>query len=250
MRLPIGIRALLLQLISLILTYSLLLLLRLWFDVSLSFSSALLLHCSVAGICALVLRFDWWWGIIQFFFPLLVCFFYSQNISPHFYLISLSILSLLYWSTYRTQVPYYPSKPTLISPISALLPIGREFSFIDLGSGMGGLVLDLSRSNSLGSFYGVEIAPLPWLVSFFRAFMRKLRVKFYFGSYTVLKLSDFDVVFCYLSPAVMPKIWEKVHQEMRPGSLFLSYEFIVPGVIPDLSLEIESDGSMLYGWHI
>jgi hypothetical protein len=250
LKLPIGVRSLLLQLASLILTYLFLLFLKLALNVSLSFNVALLLHCFIAGSCALILRFDWWWSVIQFFFPLLVCFFYSQNIPSYFYLFGLFILSLLYWSTYRTQVPYFPSKPSLIEPIRTLLPIERDFAFIDLGSGMGGLVLDLSRLNFFGRFYGVEIAPLPWGISVFRALVRKIQVKFYFGSYTDLNLSDYDVVFCYLSPAAMPALWFKVQQEMRPGTLFLSYEFIVPGVEPDLCLETASDSAMLYGWRI
>jgi hypothetical protein len=250
LKLSIGIRALLLQLASLVLTYSLLLLLKISFGISFGFLVGLLIHCCFAACAALILRFDWWWGLIQFLFPLLVYWSYWQNIPSYFYLIGLFVLSLLFWSTYRTQVPYYPSKSALISPVSTLLPSDAPFNFIDLGSGMGGLVLDLSARSKNGQFFGVEIAPLPWLVSVLRSFFREPPVKFYFGSYTGMDLSHFRVVFCYLSPAAMSDLWLKVKAEMQPGSLFLSYEFIVPDVPPDLCLELESDGSLLYGWRI
>jgi SAM-dependent methyltransferase len=250
LKLSIGIRSLLLQTGCLVLTYSLLVFLKFSFNLSVSLLFALLLHCSIAGVAALILRFDWWWSLIQFSFPLLVYVSYQQNISPHFYLLGLFVLSLLFWSTYRTQVPYYPSKAILIEPILGLLPVDRTFSFIDLGSGMGGLLLKLSRRTKLGRFYGVEIAPLPWLVSTLRAMIVKTGVKINLGSYTELNLASFDIVFCYLSPAAMPSIWEKVRAEMQPGSIFLSYEFVVPGVEPDMRLELEVNGPILFGWCI
>jgi SAM-dependent methyltransferase len=250
LNLSIGVRSLLLQIGCVVLTYFLLLFLKFSFNLSVSLLFALMLHCSIAGIAALILRFDWWWSLIQFSFPLVVCFAYQQNISPHIYLFGLFVLSVLYWSTYRTQVPYYPSKSILIEPILGLLPVDRDFSFVDLGSGMGGLLLKLSRRTKLGRYYGIEIAPLPWLISTLRAMTAKTRVEINFGSYTGFNLASFDVVFCYLSPAVMPSIWAKVRAEMTPGSIFLSYEFVVPGVEPDLRFELEPNGPILFGWRI
>lgn len=250
MKLSIGVRSLLLQIGSLVLTYFLLLSLKFSFDLVVSLLFAILLHCSIAGVAALILRFDWWWSLIQFSFPLLVYFSYQQNISPHFYLLGLFVLSLLFWSTYRTQVPYYPSKAILIEPILDLLPIDREFKFIDLGSGMGGLLIKLSQRATSGRFYGVEIAPLPWLVSTLRATIAKTGVKINLGSYTECNLASFDIVFCYLSPAAMPSIWGQVQAQMRPGSIFLSYEFVVPDIEPDLRLELEPSGPILFGWRI
>nr|WP_315475846.1 class I SAM-dependent methyltransferase [uncultured Undibacterium sp.] len=250
MKLSIGLKSLLLQLSSLGLTYLLLCAIQFVFGVSLSIFLVLFLHCCIAGLAALVLRFDWWWGVIQFSFPLLVVFFYWQNLPSYVYLIGLLALCLLYWSTYRTQVPYYPSKSTLIDPLLGLLPVDEQFNFVDLGSGMGGLLLDLSKRNQFGQFSGVEIAPLPWLVSVVRGLFRGSSVRFSFASYADLDLSQFRIVFCYLSPAAMSELWTKVNLEMLPGSLFLSYEFVVPGVEPDLCVELVQDGSMLYGWRI
>ncbi|MFZ6800305.1 class I SAM-dependent methyltransferase [Undibacterium sp. Di24W] len=250
MKLSIGLKSLLLQLLSLGLTYLLLFAIQFFWGASLSIFLALFLHCCIASVAALVLRFDWWWGVIQFSFPLLVVFFYWQSLPSFVYLIGLLMLSLLYWSTYRTQVPYYPSKSTLIDPLLNLLPVAERFNFVDLGSGMGGLLLDLSKRNQLGQFSGVEIAPLPWLVSVTRALFYRSPVRFYFANYIDLDLSQFRIVFCYLSPAAMSELWAKVSTEMLPGSLFLSYEFVVPGVEPDLCIELAQDGSMLYGWRI
>jgi hypothetical protein len=43
------------------------------------------------------------------------------------------------------------------------------------------------------------------------------------------RFSGHNVVYAFLSPAPMAALWEKVRQEMPPGSLFISNSFAVPG---------------------
>jgi hypothetical protein len=45
-------------------------------------------------------------------------------------------------------------------------------------------------------------------------------------------LADHDLVYAFLSPAPMSELWAKAQAEMRPGSLFVSNSFPVPGVTP------------------
>lgn len=135
-------------------------------------------------------------------------------------------------------------------PILDLMVGMKNPRFIDVGSGLGGLLIKLADSRKDASFFGIEIAPLPWVLSRLRGLLLKSNINFKYGDFYDLDFSTFDVIFCYLSPAAMPSIWTKVKTEMKSGSLFLSFEFIVPLVDPDFSLQIESDGRYLYGWRI
>ena len=45
-------------------------------------------------------------------------------------------------------------------------------------------------------------------------------------------LSKYDVVYAFLSPELMPQLWEKVSQEMSTGSVFISNSFAVPDIEP------------------
>jgi SAM-dependent methyltransferase len=238
------------QLGSLIFTFLLLSLASLVFQISFSVLFFFICHASFAAIAAFLLRFDWWWIPIQFLFPLSAYFLVQLSISPYFYFSILLVFSALFWSTYRTQVPYYPSRSQLLEPILEVIDGYRNLRFADVGSGMGGLLINLSLRRKDANFLGIEIAPLPWLVSVVRARTQKSQAKFQFGDFYAVDFSHFDVVFCYLSPAAMPSVWQKVQSEMRTGSLFLSYEFIVPSVIPDISIQTEIEGVYLYGWRI
>jgi hypothetical protein len=49
----------------------------------------------------------------------------------------------------------------------------------------------------------------------------------------------------------MPKLWEKVRREMRPGSLFLSHTFAVPGQPETWILPLEGrKDACLRGWEV
>lgn len=37
----------------------------------------------------------------------------------------------------------------------------------------------------------------------------------------------------------MPRLWEKIQAEMKPGSLLISNSFPVPGVVPDRVIEVD-----------
>ena len=51
-------------------------------------------------------------------------------------------------------------------------------------------------------------------------------------------MAEFGVVYCFLSPQPMAELWRKARAELRPGALFISNSFAVPGVSPDFTVEV------------
>lgn len=191
-----------------------------------------------------------WWLAIQAIFPIALVGALSLQLPPVVFLIAFVAMLGLYWSTFRTQVPFYPSGLAAWDAVDQLLPTDRPVRFIDIGSGLGGLVLHLSRTNSQSTFTGIEIAPLPWLVSLLRRWTARSKARFIRGDYDRVDFASYDVVFAYLSPAAMPALWQKARTEMRAGSLLLSYEFDIPGVAPHLTTTPGGRGPILYGWYM
>lgn len=190
-----------------------------------------------------------WWPPIQFAFPLAVVLMQQLALPPALFLVLFLLFLGIFWTTFRTQVPYYPSSKAVQSAVATLLP-NRPLQFIDIGSGLGGLALELARRRPESSFAGIEIAPLPWLVSVLRARLWRNDVHFLLGDYNTLDFSRYDVIYAYLSPAAMPVLWEKARAEMRSGTLLLSYEFPIPQAVPDISENPDAYGRRLYGWRM
>lgn len=204
----------------------------------------LLAHGVFAVAIAWRMGLPWWWLPIQFLFAPALVAALAIDLAPEWYLLIFAVLSLVYWSTYRTRVPLYLSGQSVWEAIESKLPARPGAHVLDLGSGLGGPLCHLAQRRPELQFEGIEAAPLPFAFSWLRSLWQK-NLHFRFGSFWTRNLRDTDLVFAYLSPAAMPRLWDKVHQEMRPGSVFISVEFEVPGVEPD---EIIVAGKRLLLW--
>ncbi|WP_343730875.1 class I SAM-dependent methyltransferase [Duganella sp.] len=190
-----------------------------------------------------------WWRLIQLLFPLAVLTALALQLPSWLFGAAFLLLLGWYWSTFRTQVPYYPSGPAVWDAVRQLLPAGQAPRVIDIGSGLGGLVLYLARVRPDAQVMGIELAPLPFLYSWLRARLSGSAARFARGDYETLDFSRFDLVFAYLSPAAMPQLWRKARAEMCPGSMLVSYEFIVEERSPDRILHVTESEIPLYIWY-
>lgn len=243
-----AVQALLLQLLAFPLTLAAVFLLaRAGFAPG--YDGAALLQGGFACALARWRRLAVWWLGIQLAFPLVLTEALALHLPPLAFLGAFLFLLLLFWSTFRTQVPYYPSGARVWDEVARLLPQGRPVCAIDIGSGLGGLVLELARRRPESTFVGIELAPLPWIVSRLRARLSGSSARFVRGDYEQLDFANYDLVFAYLSPAAMSALWSKAAREMRPGTMLLSYEFLIREKAPDISIVPIGRGPSLYVWH-
>lgn len=191
-----------------------------------------------------------WWLYIQFAFLPAILLVYSLDIPPTIFLVAFIIMLVVYWSSFRTQVPLYLSSNKVWQALETQLPSDQPFKFIDLGSGIGGVLTHLAKTHPQGQYHGVEYAPLPYLWSWLRIKSGKHKnCTVQWGSMWDSDLSKYDVVFAYLSPVPMQRLWQKVCAEMRPGSVFISNTFAVPDHTPQSTLIVDDlHTSSLYIW--
>lgn len=190
-----------------------------------------------------------WWRAIALLFPAALLGADALRLPPVLFLLVFLFLLGLYWSTFRTQVPFYPSGPPVWDAVAALLPARPGLRLIDIGSGLGGMVLALARRRPDCACEGIELAPLPWLCSWLRARLRGSAARFLLGDYERLDFAAYDAVFAYLSPAAMDALWRKAGAEMRPGTMLLSYEFDIAARAPDKTIAATEGGPALYVWY-
>lgn len=213
----------------------------------------LFLNAVFEGGVAAYLSFRWgmrpWWIPIQFlFFPLLLVLL-SLQIAPSFFLGLFLLMVSVYWSVFRSQVPLYLSSNQAWQAVAGILPKHAGVRMIDLGSGIGGMLKFLSGACENVELVGIEAAPLPFFLGWLRTTGNRCRMRF--GSLWDVDLAGFDVAYAYLSPVPMSRLWEKVKEEMHPGSLFISNTFAVPDVMPAATVQLDDfHKSTLYIYRI
>lgn len=189
-----------------------------------------------AGIGLMMKSARWWLPIHLAFSPALLVA-NSLQIHPVWFLGAFLLLALVYWSSFRTQVPLYLSNAITMEAVSELLPADRPIHFLDVGSGTGGLLRHLALKRPDCRIDGIESAPIPCLVAWLatRGLPNCRAIR---GDFWKTSLADYDVVYAFLSPVPMPRLWAKARTEMRPGSLLIANSFPVPDAEPEQTLTL------------
>ncbi|MCF6254530.1 MAG: hypothetical protein L3J38_07260 [Thiomicrorhabdus sp.] len=175
-----------------------------------------------------------WWWLIQFILPIGLYIGLAFSFNPLWALLLFGVLWLLFRNAITERVPLYLTNATtrqaLKKAAKELLETQGDIRFLDLGSGLGGNVIFMSQQRGVVRSTGVETALVPYAVS---------KLKSQIGGGEILAqdiwktpLSDYNLVYAFLSSEPMPKLWKKVVAEMPKGSLFISNSFAVPNVEP------------------
>lgn len=202
-----------------------------WLETSLAIGGTALLFATLS-------RQPWWWRVIHAGFMPLVWYTHTLAIDPGWFLLGAILLLLVFRGALSGQVPLYLSNRQTVAALSDLLAERNAASFLDLGAGLGSTTVPLADNFADKQFTGYENAPLTWLVGRFFSLGRP-NIHWRWDDLWQARLGEFDVVYAFLSPAPMPRLWEKAKAEMKPGSLFVSNSFPVPGATPDRIIEVD-----------
>ncbi|MFV0371444.1 MAG: class I SAM-dependent methyltransferase [Azonexus sp.] len=186
---------------------------------------------AVALVFSTIARQPWWWRLIHALFMPAIWLTHQLAIDPGWFLLAFILLLLVYRGALSGQVPLYLSNPATVAALDELLGEEEAQSFLDLGAGLGSTLAPLADAWPERRFTGVENAPLTWLGGRILSLGRP-NLDWRWGDLWQISLAEHDLVYAFLSPAPMARLWDKARQEMPPGSLFVSNSFPVPGVTP------------------
>jgi predicted O-methyltransferase YrrM len=124
-------------------------------------------------------------------------------------------------------VPLFLSSDAVTNALATIVKRQRANNLIDLGAGIGSAVIPLAKQMPKLEITAVERAPLPWLILRWRC-RRFSNIKVLRENLWDTALTDYDIVFLFLSPLAMPRMQDKCLQEMRTKSLVVSSSFEMP----------------------
>jgi hypothetical protein len=192
-----------------------------------------------AAVGRFALRQPPWWGPIHLVFLPAVVAASGAAVPSEVYPVGFLALLLVFWGTFRGDVPLYLSSSAVTEAVIALVAEAgaRVASVADLGAGVGTVAVPLARRLPGVRVDAWERAPVPFLLTRARALMFARRnVSVHAADFWQAPLGGFDLVFAFLSPVVMERLAVKVRAEMRPGTLFVSAAFECPGWVPERTL--------------
>ncbi len=214
------------------------------------FRMLLLLQPLIAASLSALWRQAIWWRVIHVVFLPAIVTMLVLNIPSWLYLVIFILLTLVFWGTVKGDVPLFLSSTAVSDALHSILVKEKAASFADIGAGIGTVVAPLALKSPNLHIVALERAPLPWLLAYWRC--RHLpSVEVQYGSLWESNFAAYQVVFAFLSPAVMARVAAKVRSEMPIGGLFISSSFPVPNWTPEAVIKIKDKrGTHLYCYRI
>lgn len=210
--------------------FAVLLILASKFEAKALFWIALVLQSIGAAAVTKLLGLPVWWIWIGLCFPAAMALALNVGDLPAWpFGIGFVLLYVFFSNTARDRVPLYLTNRATTEALLSLMRQRGARRFIDLGSGLGGVVRALDGEDREAS--GVETAPMVWLVSNLLSRIQG-RGRILRQDIWTADMADEDIVYAFLSPEPMPALYDKAQREMKPGSLLVSNSFAVPGVEP------------------
>ncbi|MBU1130732.1 class I SAM-dependent methyltransferase [Patescibacteria group bacterium] len=132
--------------------------------------------------------------------------------------------------SFKKLVPYVPTPYKVIKQMIKLAEIKPADKIIDLGSGSGRIILKVA-CHYPNSVTGIDNSSVLILTTKFRFWLNKVFKKLKTKNYKIIKgnflefeLSDYSLVFCFLTNTAMEKLKENFEQ-LPAGSRIISYHF-------------------------
>jgi len=197
----------------------------------------LVLQGAAAAAIGRILGLSLLWIPIQILLPLAIA--YNSSVPSWVYPAALVFCLLIYWNSASEQVPLYLTNRRTWKALSELVQEKNAKTFVDLGSGLGGVVTYLAGAHPDLRTTGLETAPLVFLASKIRVMVSgRGNAQVLYKSIWDEDLAAHDLVYCFLSPVPMPRMFAKAKAEMRPGTLFVSNSFAVREQEPTLIKDV------------
>jgi precorrin-6B methylase 2 len=146
----------------------------------------------------------------------------------------LAVIFILFLSceyfAFRTGVPTVAALPSARHKIIEILkndaearPQARPYTIIDLGSGTGGLTAKIARAMPYARVTGIEISPVPWLISVLRQkLLGPSNLEYKRIDFWPHDCSDASAVVVYLTENIIERVSEKLRKELPPGTLVIA----------------------------
>lgn len=186
-----------------------------------------------------------WWLPVNLLLPAAAALALALQLPGWVYLLLFLALALVFWNSAGDRVPLYLTNRTTWQALEELLQAEAQrkdapLEVADMGCGLGGALLYLARRCPEHRFTGVESAPLPFALARLRqAFSGLDNLTIRYGNLWNQDLGRYDLLYCFLSPEPMPRLYEKAKREMQTGSLLVSNSFVVPEITPEATLQLE-----------
>lgn len=135
------------------------------------------------------------------------------------------IIKALLQFIFAYWVPFVPTPDKKIKILLDNLEIKEDNNFVDIWCGDWRIMASVEEKFPKINVYGYENSILPYQKAIKNKQKNNLNYTVYKKDFLKENLSKYDVIYCYMIPYMMPKIWSKIKKECKKWTLFYTSSF-------------------------
>jgi SAM-dependent methyltransferase len=161
-------------------------------------------------------------------------------------LIILFLAVQFYNIIFRSYAPFISTRRKVLQRIVEELKTADSCTIYELGCGDAGF-LRLARQKFPGAkLIGIEYSILPYIIAQVQSSLSGSKIKFIKKNFFKVDFKDADIIYCFLNITSMARLEPKLKAECKPGALFISYHFTLPGHSPEKVLEMKNKDKIYF----
>ncbi|MFH1235989.1 MAG: class I SAM-dependent methyltransferase [Parcubacteria group bacterium] len=139
---------------------------------------------------------------------------------------------------FKTRVPYVGTSKKYVSAIVHYVPITNEMAVYDLGCGKGNFLFAAERYRPK-SLIGYELSPYLVLHAKAKAWIMRSNVRVHLQDMFSVDITEADLIYLYLVPPVLNKLWKKIQKEGKRGATILTLADQIDGLPAEQTIVLE-----------
>lgn len=146
-----------------------------------------------------------------------------------------------YYQVKLKSGPHSTPMPVQTQIIETLMSFSHTGRMVDLGSGWGGMVLNLAKNMPEWQIDGVEQSPTPWIISNCRSTGKTYgNYRFFISPIQKFFLKNYDVIYVNLPRDTLAQILPRLVRALRDDTLILSYPHPLPRLPTNDMIQVDA----------
>ncbi len=147
--------------------------------------------------------------------------------------LALFFFSWVVWGTFRYRAPLISTSSMVAQKMIKIAEMRSGDVVYDLGCGTGAILFEVVKNSPKQlKCRGYDLVrPAIWFAQIKNVLLKK-NIHFQSKDFFTADLSDADVIFCYLLPVVMKRIYEEKWGTLKPGCKIVSHGFPITSLQP------------------
>ena len=137
------------------------------------------------------------------------------------------------------KVPHIKTKQNRLDKVLANLEVNSDTNIYELGCGTAEFLFQIEKQGAK-KLTGFELSPLVYLQARLKTILKKSQAQIKCQNFMQADLSQADIIYMFLVNSVVQQTWQKIKQEVKPGTIIVVLCDQIKGLKPYKVIELDN----------